>query len=70
MEKSGELIALGLPLPLHVHTGIGQTVHQIGSAILGKEFSHTLGHHAAKTINLADLFLGCFPDGLQRAKML
>ena len=45
-------------------------MHQIGSAILGKEFSHALGHHAAKTINLADLLLGCFPDGLQRAKML
>ena len=55
---------------MHVHTGIGQTVHQIGSAILGKEFSHALGHHTAKTIDLADLLLGCFPDGLQRAKML
>ena len=45
-------------------------MHQIGRAILGKEFSHALGHHAAKTIDLADLLLGCFPDGLQRAKML
>ena len=45
-------------------------MHQIGSAILGKEFSHALGHHTAKTIDLADLLLGCFPDGLQRAKML
>ena len=45
-------------------------MHQIGSSILGKEFSHALGHHAAKAINLADLLLSCFPDGLQRTKML
>ena len=44
-------------------------MHQIGGAILGKELHHTLRHHAAKAVDLADLLSGGFPDGLQRAEM-
>ena len=44
-------------------------MYKVGGAFLGKEFHHALRHHAAKTVDLADLLCGGFPDSLQRAEM-